>query len=213
MYLNQLMNEKHMSRAQLGSVSGIPESTLRDILNGKTRLDHCEALTLLTLADALDTTVEDIIEHYWEEVTDAEPEWDEPELITVHDEDALANFYMLAEKTLSSLRCVSDMRFICTVCDGYWIESFFAVHSYRMALFLLALIDYLGRKHYLKPDPRFDKFRSYRLDQPVFSLATLEKSDDNSAFVQAKVYAESVAIPEFARFNILMTGPDICTVK
>ena len=46
MYLNTLMEKKNISRAELSRRSCVPESTLRDILNGKARLDHCEALTL-----------------------------------------------------------------------------------------------------------------------------------------------------------------------
>ena len=35
MYLKKLMKEQHMTRSDLSQASGIPESTLRDILNGK----------------------------------------------------------------------------------------------------------------------------------------------------------------------------------
>lgn len=57
MYLNDLMKEQHLTRAELCRRSGIPESTLRDILSGKVQIDHCEAGTLYFLAEALDTTV------------------------------------------------------------------------------------------------------------------------------------------------------------
>ena len=45
MYLNTLMEKKNISRAELSRRSCIPESTLRDILNGKARLDQCEAVS------------------------------------------------------------------------------------------------------------------------------------------------------------------------
>ena len=61
MYLKELMKEKNMTRAGLSHASSIPESTLRDILNNKTQIDRCEAATLMCIADALDTTVEDTI--------------------------------------------------------------------------------------------------------------------------------------------------------
>ena len=62
-----------MTRSDLSQASGIPESTLRDILNGKAQLDHCEAGTLVQLAFALDTTVEEIVVNYWDRL-DAESE-------------------------------------------------------------------------------------------------------------------------------------------
>ena len=66
MFLNELMDENDMSRAELSRISGVPESTLRDILNGKAQIDHCEAGTLMAIADALDTTVEEIVTNYWD---------------------------------------------------------------------------------------------------------------------------------------------------
>ena len=35
MFLNNLMNARNLTRAELSASSHIPESTLRDILNGK----------------------------------------------------------------------------------------------------------------------------------------------------------------------------------
>ena len=61
MYLMNLMNEQYMTRADLSMMSGVPDSTLRDILSGKAQIDHCEAATIYGIADALGTTVEDIL--------------------------------------------------------------------------------------------------------------------------------------------------------
>ena len=61
MYLMNLMNEQYMTRADLSMMSGVPDSTLRDILSGKAQIDHCEAATIYGIADALGTTVEDML--------------------------------------------------------------------------------------------------------------------------------------------------------
>ena len=53
MYLMNLMNKKCMTRADLSMMSGVPDSTLRDILSGKAQIDHCEAATIYGIADAL----------------------------------------------------------------------------------------------------------------------------------------------------------------
>ena len=95
MYLNELMNACHMSRAELSARSNIPESTLRDILNGKAQLDRCEAATLYNIAYALDVSVEDILEGYWDAL-----ERDAPSRTSVHDENSLMNFYVLADSML-----------------------------------------------------------------------------------------------------------------
>ena len=41
MYLMNLMNEHCMTRADLSMMSGVPDSTLRDIFSGKAQIDHC----------------------------------------------------------------------------------------------------------------------------------------------------------------------------
>ena len=74
MYLMNLMNKKCMTRADLSMMSGVPDSTLRDILSGKAQIDHCEAATIYGIADALGTTVEDILNHYWDECLEADDE-------------------------------------------------------------------------------------------------------------------------------------------
>ena len=96
MFLNDMMKEKHMTRADLRRQSGLPESTLRNILNGNTQFDHCEAATLLSLANVMDTTVEDLLCKYWAECgTDAEPE-----IKAVHDGESVLYFYMMYEAAL-----------------------------------------------------------------------------------------------------------------
>ena len=97
MFLNNLMNARNLTRAELSASSHIPESTLRDILNGKAQLDRCAAVTLYNLAYALDVSVEDILEDYWEEL---ELERAAHTHIPVHDNHALMNFYVLADSTL-----------------------------------------------------------------------------------------------------------------
>ena len=89
MYLNELMNARQMSRTELSARSRVPESTLRDILSGKTQLDHCEAATLYDLAAALQVSIEDILENYWEEMNT--PEASRP---VVQDKGSLASFYI-----------------------------------------------------------------------------------------------------------------------
>ena len=81
MYLMNLMNKKCMTRADLSMMSGVPDSTLRDILSGKAQIDHCEAATIYGIADALGTTVEDVLDHYWDECLGADDEECEREVL------------------------------------------------------------------------------------------------------------------------------------
>ena len=204
MYLNELMNSRNLTRAELSARSNIPESTLRAILNGKAQLDRCEAATLYNIAYALDVSVEDILEGYWDAL-----ERDAPVCIAVHDENSLMNFYVLADSMLGRLRATGDLAFIDGIDQNGWIELLYQGREYRCALFLLGMLDYLCRKNGVRQVARYDEYRKVRLDGPVYALRTLNVNDDDGAFQRARTEAENNAIPELGRYGIYMTEEDI----
>ena len=61
MYLNQLMRSQRLTKAELSRQSGIPETTLRDLLSGSVRLENCKAGTILRLARAFHVSVEELL--------------------------------------------------------------------------------------------------------------------------------------------------------
>ncbi len=204
MFLNSLMNSRNLTRAELSACSNIPESTLRDILNGKAQLDRCEAATLYNIAYALDVSVEDILEGYWDAL-----ERDAPARIAVHDDSSLMNFYVLADSMLGRLRATGDLAFIDGIDQNGWIERLYQGREYRCALFLLGMMDYLCRKNGVRQVARYDEYRKARLDGPVYALRTLNVNDDDGAFQRARTEAENSAIPELGRYGIYMTEEDI----
>lgn len=204
MYLNELMNACHMSRAELSARSNIPESTLRDILNGKAQMDRCEAATLYNIAYALDVSVEDILEGYWDAL-----ERDAPSRTSVHDENSLMNFYVLADSMQGRLRATGDLAFIDGIDQNGWIERLYQGREYRCALFLLGMLDYLCRKNGVRQVARYDEYRKARLDRPVYALSTLNVDNEDGAFQRARTEAENSAIPELGRYGIYMTEEDI----
>ena len=207
MYLMNLMNKKCMTRADLSMMSGVPDSTLRDILSGKAQIDHCEAATIYGIADALGTTVEDVLDHYWDESLGADDEECEREVL--HDGHTLLLFYSTVDRVVQLRQAVEDASLASCINSETFIDQFFTMGFYREAFFVLGLTDYLNRKLGKKKDPRFDAYRGYCLDSPVYSLSTLEEYDDPAKLEQAKAYAETYAIPELAAFNIFMTEEDI----
>ena len=207
MYLMNLMNEQYMTRADLSMMSGVPDSTLRDILSGKAQIDHCEAATIYGIADALGTTVEDILNHYWDDCLEADDA--ECEREALHDGHTLLIFYSTVDKLVQLRQFADDSLLASSFTSETFIDYFFDNGFYREAFFLLGLTDYLNRKLGMKTDPRFDAYRGYRLDCPVYSLSPLEEYDNSEELENAKAYAEAYAIPELAAFNIFMTEEDI----
>ena len=193
MYLMNLMNEQYMTRADLSMMSGVPDSTLRDILSGKAQIDHCEAATIYGIADALGTTVEDILNHYWDDCLEADDA--ECEREALHDGHTLLIFYSTVDKLVQLRQFADDSLLASSFTSETFIDYFFDNGFYREAFFLLGLTDYLNRKLGMKTDPRFDAYRGYRLDCPVYSLSTLEEYDNSEELENAKAYAEAYAIP------------------
>ena len=70
MYLNQLMRSQRLTKAELSRQSGIPETTLRDLLSGSVRLENCKAGTILRLARAFHVSVEELLMHGGEHPAD-----------------------------------------------------------------------------------------------------------------------------------------------
>ena len=204
MYLNELMNACHMSRAELSARSNIPESTLRAILNGKAQLDRCEAATLYNIAYALDVSVEDLLEGYWDAL-----ERDAPARIAVHDDSSLMNFYVLADSMLGRLRATGDLAFIDGIDQNEWVERLYDDGQYRCALFLIGVMDYLCRKNGIWQIARYNEYRELRLDSPVYSLSTLNVNSGDGDFQRARNDAENNAIPELGRYGIYLTEEDI----
>lgn len=203
MDLNDLMVKRHMTRAELCRMSGVPDSTLRGILSGGVQLERCQAGTLYRVAKAVNTTMEELLDG-----TMAAPKPEYPPSRPVHEAGSLMPFYVLLDAVTGILRSEGDLAFMRQLRQTDWIGRYDRHRMHRAALLLLGLNDFLCRKHGITPDSRYDALRHLRLDRPVYSLDTLEK-DDCGSFDQAKAWAENHAIPELARFSIFLTEDDL----
>lgn len=62
MTIRKLLQDMEMSRYLLSKISGIPWATLSDIYSGKTKLNRCDARTLVKLSKALGRSIEELLE-------------------------------------------------------------------------------------------------------------------------------------------------------
>ena len=60
MTLKDILSEKKISLYQFSKETGIPYSTLSDIVNGKTNIDTCTISTMKKIADGLVMSVDDL---------------------------------------------------------------------------------------------------------------------------------------------------------
>lgn len=59
--ISDLMVKKSITKYALAKKSGVPYSTVSDIVSGKARLEKCEAETVYRLAGVLGTTVDELL--------------------------------------------------------------------------------------------------------------------------------------------------------
>ena len=62
MRFEDILQERGISRYYLSKTSGVPWATLANIYSGKTRLERCNASTLLKLSKALNISIEELLE-------------------------------------------------------------------------------------------------------------------------------------------------------
>lgn len=182
---------------------------MRDILNSKARIDHCEASTLYCIASVLDTTVEEILNQYWlERTTQADAIPADDERLTLANEDALS-FYRSVDFMLNSLKEFGDIPFMSYVVYHTCFDDYNETGRFGSAMFLMGLMDFLCRKHGYKPHSAFDDYRDYLLKNPMYPLRLMNVDMDGYAFDACKREIMENAVPELARFNIFMTEDDI----
>lgn len=63
MTINQIINDRGMTKYRLAKLSGVPHATLNDICNGKTKIEKCSAETIYKLAQVLSVSMEFLIEN------------------------------------------------------------------------------------------------------------------------------------------------------
>ena len=62
MTINQIINDRGITKYRLAKLSGVPHATLNDICNGKTKIEKCSAETIYKLAQVLSVSMEYLIE-------------------------------------------------------------------------------------------------------------------------------------------------------
>ena len=62
MRINELLQQKGMTKYRLSVLSGVPHSTLNELCSGKTNIRKCSAETVYKLAKALGVSMESLVE-------------------------------------------------------------------------------------------------------------------------------------------------------
>ena len=177
--LIDLLNDKKMSAYQCSKISGIPYTTLLELVNGKTDINKCSAETVYRLAKALNIDMESLLQR--------------------NDIDEFETFksnikHLLKEK--------GDCQFLIETYLNDDIRKYWNNYQKAKALYLLSTVDYLSRINNLPIAEDYNDLRNFTLTKTLLSEdLRLSKVLNTDLNIEKKALKDS--IPEFARFNIV----------
>ena len=181
MTIQKIMEKKKITRYRLSKNSGIPYTTITDILSGKAKLEKCTAETIYKLAKELDVSMETLLEPFIKTRID---------------------FELYKSNVCHQLKEKGDIQFITDTLENNEVRRLYDKKWYPESFYLLAMLDYISRENDVPICTEYNDIRKCKLQETVYpasvlTAATVSKNED----IKEKAYRQS--IPEFRRFNIV----------
>lgn len=177
-----LLEYEGMSMYECSKRSGIPYSTLSDIIKGKTPIEKVSSGHLHALAETLELTMDDLY-----------AQTHVPER---------TSFETFKSQIRHEIKMLGDIDFVNETINTDMISRYWHWEWFCEAFYLLAMIDYLCRLNSLTQPSKYDEIRSYKLPQVIYPMdLSMAALLDSKLDVRDKALKES--IPEFRRFNIV----------
>lgn len=181
MNLNEYMKQRNLSKYRLSKNSGIPYSTLTDILSGKARLEKCSAETVYKLSRELQVPMEQLLAPCFE---------------------TRCSFELFKSNVCHRLKELGDVDYIIEVLEKDEIRRCYERKWYPEAFYLLAMLDYVSRENAVPLCDSYNDLRRQSLAEPLFPASIIAEATvvgDSTV----KDRAKAMAIPEFLHFNII----------
>ena len=166
---------------QCAKLSGIPYTTLSEVVRGKTRIAKCSAETVYRLSRVLNISMEELMKDSFEERPD---------------------FEVFKSNICHLIKDTDELDFILNALQKDDIRRYWKKRWYAEAFYILAAVDYLSRINGIPLCTKYDDIRSQSLKEPLYSrdvAMTAKLAPDLDILEQSK----REAIPEFLRFNII----------
>ena len=132
MNLNQVLEQKNITKYRLWKESGVPQATISDICTGKTRIEKCSAETIYRIAKVLDISMESLIA---------------PAVRRMDEERSRPSFEIFKSNTCHRVKDLGDIPFVIELLQTDQIRKLYDKKWYPEALYLLAMLDYLSREN------------------------------------------------------------------
>ena len=188
MIINELLKQERISRYKLSKESGVAQSTIADICNGKTPLENCSIGTLYKISKALNVSLDFLMERYKEEKLEAE--------------NHRSSFEVFKSNVCHEVKDMGQIDFMKKLLINNDIQKYFDKGWQLEALYLLGMLDYLSRINDIPLCSNYNSLRKYKFAETIYPTGVLLISEvtKNSNY---KKQALEKAIPEFLRFNIV----------
>jgi transcriptional regulator with XRE-family HTH domain len=181
MNINELLKQKSMTKYELSKMSGLPQTTVSDICNGKVKIEKCTGETLYKLAKALNVDMEILVE----DVLIYRPSFDAFKSNVCH-----------------LVKDMGDIDFIIETLEKDKVRRLWNRKWYPESLYTLAMVDYLSRINELPLCDQYDDLRVVCLEKIIYPVGIIVRCVASKS-EQPKIDSYNNAIPEFKRFNII----------
>jgi transcriptional regulator with XRE-family HTH domain len=170
-----------MTKYRLAKNSGVSQTTINDICNGKVNIKNCTGETLYRLSKAFGVSVEALLS----EAMERRP-----------------SFEIFKSNVCHCVKDMGDIDFLIDVIKSDRIIGYLDKRWHREALYLLAMADYLCRENALPLHGDYEELRRLKLSERLYPTDILVLCAAlNSDEPKEKSLRES--IPEFLRHNIV----------
>lgn len=179
--LANVLKNKNMSIYRCAKQSGVPYTTLSEVVRGKTRIEKCSAETVYRLSKVLNLSMEELLKSSLEQRVD---------------------FEIFKSNVCHRVKDGDELDFIITTLQNDEISKYWNKKWYPEAFYLLAMLDYLSRVNHVPICNNYNDIRRGKLQRPIYpsNVIILCQTMQSDA---PKEECLRLAIPEFLRFNIV----------
>lgn len=181
MMINELIEQKSVTKYSLSKSSGIPYTTVNDICSGRARLEKCSAETIYKLSKVLGVSMEVLLDPCFVK---------------------RGSFELYKSNVCHRVKKLGDVDFIIETLEKDDIRKYYQRKWYPESLYLLAMLDYVSRINSVPLCTKYNDLRRCKLNETIYPASVLTAS---AVARDERIKEQSLreAIPEFLRFNIV----------
>ncbi len=179
--LKEILKERNLTIYQCAKLSGIPYTTLSEIVRGKTKIEKCSGETVYRLSKVLNVSMEDLMRDSLEERLD---------------------FEIFKSNICHRVKESDEIDFIIAELQSDDVSKYWSRKWYPEAFYLLATVDYLSRLNDIPLCTKYDAIRTQSLREPLYPRDVMMAVKLHSD-LDIREHCRRDAIPEFMRFNIV----------